>query len=388
MQAQDIMLSLIRSEICGIAINEQIKDELTADKYKQLYIISKKHDLSHIVASALSRMNFLKDDEVSVAFQKQLMTSLYRDSQREYAINLTCELLEKAHIPHILLKGTVLRHLYPQTWMRTSCDIDILIKKTDADMVQKVLCDAGFSRFEDKSTHDYNYVAPNNVIVEMHYTLTQDGKITSCDALLESVWDLYSSLDDGYNYRYSLTSELFVIYHLTHMGRHLLHGGCGIRPFLDLWLINRQQKIDFTKLNELLSQCNLSKLYDISTELGKVWLEGYKHSDNTRVLSKYVLNGGVYGTTKNAAKVKAASGIGKIHSFINIMFLSKDRLKVLYPELEKYPKLYPFFQAKRWFGIFNKNKRNRIKNLTEKRNAVTKHDVNSTVELLELLGLE
>lgn len=388
MLVENIMLTLIRSEICDCSVGEQIQNELTKEKYKELYILSKKHDLSHIVASALSRIGFLKDDEISVAFNQQLMMSLYRDTQREYALKLTSDLLEQAHIPHILLKGSVLRLFYPQTWMRTSCDIDVLINKSDADLVEQVLCAAKFVRAKDGSTHDYNYISPNKVHIEIHYTLTQDGRLSLSDRLLESVWNSYSVLDNGCSYRYSMTPELFIVYHLAHLGRHLLHGGCGVRPFLDLWLINKNFKVDAIKRNELLSQCGLLELYNASTELSQVWLERNRHNDATELLEKYILCGGAYGTSDNAAKVQAARGIGKIRSFVNLMFLPRENLKVLYPKLEKYPVLFPFYQVKRWFRIFDKNKQNKIRHLTDVRNTVKEDDVISTTELLKQLGLD
>lgn len=387
MCVEKIMFTLIRSEICGSSVSEDLPSNLTKEKYKELLILSHKHDLSHIVASALSRIGFLSDDEVSQAFRQELMKSVYRDAQCGYAINLTEGLLEEANIPHIVLKGSVIRYVYPQSWMRTSCDIDILIHKSDIESIENVLCSNKYVRLDDSSTHDYNFMSPNKVHIEIHHTLTQDGELCLTDELLKSVWDDYAIPETGCKNRYCMTPELFVIYHLAHMGRHLLHGGCGVRPFIDLWLINKQYSIDSSKLNAMLTRSNLSALYDTSTELSKVWLEDNKHDEITEQLEKYILCGGVYGTATNAAKVKAASGIGKVRSFFNLMFLPKENLEVLFPDLKKYPILYPFYQIKRWFRYFDKNKRNKVKHLTEQRNMVTTGETNETAVLLNQLGL-
>lgn len=387
MSVEEIMFALIRSEICGSSVDVDLQRNLTREKYKELFILSHKHDLSHIVASALSRIRFIGDDEVSQAFHQELMRAVYRDAQRDYAINLTNDLLEQAQIPHINLKGAEIRHVYPQTWMRTSYDIDILIRKSDIALVEEVLCSNKYVRLDDSSTHDYNFMSPNHIHIEIHHTLTQDGELSLTDDLLKSVWDDYTIPGTNCKNRYSMTPELFVVYHLAHMGRHLLHGGCGVRPFIDLWLINKQYSIDSSKLDAVLTRCNLLALYDTSTELSKVWLEDNKHDEITKYFEKYILCGGVYGTATNAAKVKAASGIGKVRSFLNLMFLPKDNLEVLYPNLKKYPVLYPFYQIKRWFRYFDKNKRNKVKHLTEQRNMVTSDETNETTLLLNQLGL-
>lgn len=387
MCVEEIMFSLIRNEICGDHTHKEWQSELTTRKYKELFMLSRKHDLSHIVASALSHATYLGDDEVSRAFHQELMRAVYRDAQRDYAINLTNELLENAQIPHINLKGSVIRHMYPQSWMRTSCDIDVLIHNSDIESVENVLCSNKYVRLDDSSTHDYNFMSPNKIHIEIHHTLTQDGELSSTDELLNSVWTDYAIPEPDCQNRYSMTPELFVIYHLAHMGRHLLHGGCGVRPFIDLWLINKLYSFDSSKLNDMLTRCNLLALYDASTELSKVWLEDYKHDESTERLEKYILCGGVYGTTTNAAKVKAASGVGKVRSFFNMIFLPKENLEVLYPNLRKHPILYPFYQIRRWFRYFDEKKRNKVKHLTEQRNMVTTDETNETAVLLNQLGL-
>lgn len=387
MVVENLMFSLIRSEICDCVAEESVKEALTADVLNELYNLSKKHDLSHIVAAALSKIGALKDDEISACFNRQLMRSLHRDVQREYALALAGSVLENQNIPHIFMKGSVLCHLYPQTWMRTSCDIDILIHKEDTDLAEKALCEAGFLRIGDHSTHDYNYLSPNKVHVEIHYTLTQDGKMSSCDPLLESVWDTYAGQAAGLDWRYEMPPELIVIYHLAHMGRHLLHGGCGIRPFIDLWLISKKSSVDPIKLNVLLAQCDLTKLYHVSSDLSKVWFEGCQHNKETELLEMYVLSGGTYGSVTNAAKVKAAKGVGKVRALINIIFLPRENLQVLYPRLKKYPILFPFYQVVRWFGIFNADRREKVKRMASARNSVSQDAENTTKDLLKSLGL-
>lgn len=387
MSIKCIMFLLIRNEICGNHTSTKWKSELTTEKYRELLTLSRKHDLSHIIASALSHAAYLGDDEVSRAFHQELMKAVYIDAQREYALNLTNDLLEQAKIPHINLKGSVIRSYYPESWMRTSCDIDILIHNSDIDLVEKVLCSNKYVRLVDRSTHDYNFMSPNKIHIEIHHTLTQDGKVSLTDELLDSVWDSYAVLSESCMYRYNMSPELFVIYHLAHMGRHLLHGGCGVRPFIDLWLLDKKFPTEKSKLEGLLIQCKLKALYDVSMELSKVWLEEQKHSKVTEQFEQYVLCGGTYGTTTNAAKIKAATGVGKIRSFFNLMFLPRENLEALYPNLKKYPILYPFYQTKRWFRYFDKNKRNKIKYISERRNNVTIEEMNETAALLNHLGL-
>ncbi len=388
MEIKQLMFLLIRSEICGAEIEEQIKNELTEDVCKELFILSQKHDLSHIVASAVKKLGGFQENEVSAAFDTTLMMSAYRDGQRDYAINLTSSVLENAGIPHILLKGSELRFYYPETWMRTSCDIDVLIHNDDTDKAENVLCAAGFQRMQDSSSHDYNYMSPNQFHVEVHFTLSQEKKLPLVNDLLESVWEKYAVPVDGKQYQYQMTPELFMIYHLAHMGRHLLFGGCGIRPFVDLWLLNRGMAFNKEKLHTMLAKTKLLELYKVSSELSEVWMEDKKHSNVTEMLEEYILCGGVYGTFANAAKIKSAKGTSQAKSIYRIIFLPRKNLEILYPNLKKYPILFPFYQVKRWFNVFNKNKRDRAKNIAKAYQAVSGDDTDAAKILLESLGLD
>lgn len=386
MLVENIMFSLIRSEICGSVLEDTLRCELTAETLSDLYTLSQKHDLSHIIASALSKMKVLGNDEISQKYTNQLMMAAYRDRQKEHAIEQTCLILENAKIPHIPLKGSVIRKLYPQAWMRTSCDVDILVHKDDAEAAIACLCNAGFVRFNDRSIHDYNLLSPNKVHIELHYTLTQDGKLTAADEILNSVWS-YTTPEDECTYCRSMEPEMFLLYHLAHMGRHLLHGGCGVRPFIDLWLIRHKMALDPSKLNALLENTKLGAFYDAVSDLSEVWLGDRTRSNETELLEKFILSGGTYGTTTNAETIKAARGINKVRSFLSVMFLPRKNLAVLYPNLKKHPFLFPFYQVKRWFRIFKSDKRQKIQHLTNTRNAVTKAEANSALILLEHLGL-
>ena len=353
MSVAPIMFSLIRSEICGTALEESIKNKLSAKVCKEIFALSNKHDVAHIVASALFKNELLGEEDISAAFKKVFMMAVYRDVQREYSLKQASSIFEDANVPHILLKGAILRKYYPQTWMRTSCDVDVLVKSEDIDCAINALCEAGYVRAQDASTHDYNLISPNKIHIELHYTLSQDGEFANADAILNDVW--YNAFPtENSIYSYQLPAEQFILYHLVHMGRHLLHGGCGVRPFIDLWLLENKMPYNESKLKAILLNTGLVSLYDTASALGKVWLENKGHTEQTRLLEEYILFGGVYGNSRNSAKVQVANGISKIKSFLNLMFLSRENLEVLYPNLKKHPAMLPLYQIKRWFRIFNK----------------------------------
>ncbi len=385
MDVASIMFSLIRSEVVGGAVDETVKSELTPEVYRKIYTLANGHDVAHLVASALSKNGLLGTDDVSTGFNKKMMLALYRDTQKEYSLRQVCESLKNGNIDFMPLKGSVIRDYYPEAWMRTSCDIDVLVHKTDAAAAEKCLCDAGFIRAADRTTYDYNFFSPNKTHIELHYNLEHDN-FNVTDAVLEDAWKSAVETENG-SHRYVMQLEYFILYHIAHMAKHLVHGGCGIRPFIDLWLIENKMPYDKEKLALLMQKTGLSGLWDAAVCLGKVWLENASHTKRTELLEEYILSGGVYGTVKNAAKVNAAKGRGKTKTLLNMMFLSKESLSVLYPSLKKRPALYPFYQVKRWFLIFNSDKRKRVMNVTAARGDVSDNSTAATKQMLEDIGL-
>ena len=387
MCVESVMFSLIRNEICENAPDEFVKDELSSEMLKELFELSDKHDIAHIVASALSKIGLLNNNEkISLLFKKALKKAIYRDVQREYLLVQINNILENAKISHMMLKGATLCQYYPESWMRTSCDIDVLVKKENAESAIEYLCKAGFVRIKDDSTHDYNLIAENGMHIELHYTLSQDGELVAAESVLNKIWD-EAIRTENHKYLYQMPIEQFFLYHLVHMGRHLLHGGCGIRPFIDLWILERKAIYDKYELETIFSNVGLLSFYKNASALGKVWMENKEHTETTKLLEKYVLFGGTYGNSKNLAQIQAAKGTSKIKAFIRLMFLPRENLEVIYPNLKKHQYLFYLYQIKRWFRIFNKKRRNKVKHLTKARNSVTQIDVDVTKNMLEHIGL-
>ena len=62
-----------------------------------------------------------------------------------------------------------------------------------------------------------------------------------CRGVLAQIWDTAVSAGPG-SHRLLLADEMFYFYHIAHMVKHFEVGGCGIRPFLDLWIMNHRME--------------------------------------------------------------------------------------------------------------------------------------------------
>ena len=127
-----MMMDLIASEACGKEIDPK-EYALSDEELKDLYRLSKFHDLAHLVGNALIKKDLIRNAEIRQRFEKQVMTAVYRYERTNYELQRLCDTLNEAKIPFIPLKGSVIRNCYPEPWMRTSCDIDILVHEKDLE---------------------------------------------------------------------------------------------------------------------------------------------------------------------------------------------------------------------------------------------------------------
>ena len=354
------MFNCIKCEICGQ--NEKIVlPEVSARFLIEVYKLSKAHDVAHLVGDALNKSGVFENlpgdtdeneraaiSKVKEKFDEQIFTAVYRYENINYELEQICKTLEEAKIPFIPLKGSVIRKYYSEPWMRTSCDIDILVKEKDADNAAEYLQTQLQYGVDRKGQHDVSMFTASNVHVELHFKLL-DSDFKQVKDLID-VWsgDEISLLSDS---EYQMSKELFLLYHIYHMAKHFVHGGCGIKPFIDLWIIKNKIGFDEEKAQKMLQESGLLTFYERSTDLVNVWFEDKDHSEITQEMEDYILQGGVYGTLKQNLAMSQNKKGGKFRHLMSRIFLSYKDMAVYYPSLKKCPILFPFYQARRWCRI-------------------------------------
>ncbi len=347
----ELLFALIRSAISEAALNETEKALFSIDILPLLYDLAKKHDLSHLVSQALYDNGLIAgENKYCQKFQNDQFNAVFRYEQLNHQLNKVCAALQNIKIPFILLKGSVLRNYYPAPWMRTSCDIDILIERENLSKAQNYLIkNEGFTKTAE-GNHDVTLTAPNTVQLELHFDLIEEGRAKDCRQVLSQFFE-NSKTAEGSEYKLESSDEMFYFYHIAHMAKHFEVGGCGIRPFIDLWILNNKITYNKEKRDALLIKGGLLQFSLVCEELSKVWFSGKEHSEITEKTERFILDGGIYGNTENTVLVKQAQKGGKFKFLLSRILPSYSALKNIYPTLENRPMLTPFFHIKRWCRI-------------------------------------
>lgn len=382
-----LMFRLLRFEVCGAECAEEIRNAFSQEDLPKLYLSAKRHDLAHLVADALDQLALLPfDGEIPAKLRKQQMLAVYRQQRSQYELQVLSDALEAEQIPFVPLKGAMIRSLYPEPWMRTSCDIDILIQEADMARAMEVLSSRLNYRKGTESAHDISFHTESGIHIELHHTLTNDRITPEGGEILSNVWEL-TKVEEGYTYRHCLTDEMFYFYHVAHMAKHIQIGGCGVRPFLDQWILNHCIAHDADARMALLKKGKLDIFAQASERLSEVWFADATADEKILWLENFILNGGVYGNVENRVSILQKKRGGKMKYMLSRIFISYESLKYYYPILQKHRWLTPLFEVIRWFRLIFTGKTKRAMREFRTNQNVTEDQIDTTADLLQQLGL-
>lgn len=378
---QDILIKILRSELNETELEDSVKVPLTSDVIAALYSLSNRHDLAHIVFNSLHKCGLRNDDAMYSEFNKKAIMSVCRNEQMKYAYNQICDIFNEESIPYIPLKGAVIRPYYPQESMRTSCDIDILVKEETLEEAIDALVNKGF-KCGDRHYHDVSLFSEADVHLELHFNIQEN--IDKLDAVLKDAWQ-YAKPTDGS--RYEFTDEFFVFHMFAHMSYHFLGGGCGIKSLMDIWVMEHKMGVTYECARELLDKAGIYRFAAEISKLAEICFSDKPKDEFSDTILSYIFSGGMYGTFQNKMTVMKSKDKSTVKYLLQRLFMPYKSMVILYPILNKLPILLPFCWVARFFKMLFGGNSKRALGEIKVANTVTDDQISVIVQLREHLGL-
>ena len=378
MTTEDALFCLLRNEICGVPLPDDFN---LTDQIEGIYRLSKRHDIVHLIGDAICRNNLLPESKFLNAFKLQMMMAVGRYEQQNAEFKRICEALEIAEISYIPLKGSVIREYYPKPWMRTSCDIDILVKAENLSAAVNHLVKTLNYQKGIEGSHDIVLTSLSGIHIELHYDTIEVGYAQKSSEVLKNVWD-YAYKSEGYMYRFN--DEMFYFYHIAHMAKHIENGGCGIRPFIDLFILCKS--IGHTE-SDLIKRAGLLKFEKLCIDLTEYWFNNGNSYADLLLFREYILTGGVYGNATNNILINQQKSGGNGKFILSKIFVPYYILKFKYPILKKYKILLPIMEVRRWLdALFHGRIKTRVKELEAAKSISTQRteDIKKLFKALDL----
>ena len=318
-----------------------------------LFDFQMRHDVACMAYVALKKLNF--SDEELKDFSDEYKLNMLREARFEIAGQQVFDAFEKAGIPFIPLKGSVMKNLYPSPALRQFTDYDLYIGDKCAE-VEKVMLKLGFEYHHD-TENDMDFVKKPSLHFEMHHSLFT----SKCD------FDGYFNepfektvLKEGKKYFRLYRNEDFLIHVLAHLYKHFTDGGCGLRQFMDVYLLTKKLELNMDYIYGELETIGLDGFMRTTLRLNGFLFGGEKPDDDLLEIADFVFNNGSFGTVKNSMaleyaqdneKAKKHFGLYKIKYFANRWQLSFSGMKKQYPILGKLPFLLPFCYFHKLFRV-------------------------------------
>ena len=381
-------LALVRAAVFGsVEACADACTELEAAEEKRILTLAREHDLGHLLSIGAERCGVKLSDETRAVADSERMTAVYRHVGLRGELSSILATLEDGGIDHLPLKGSVIRAFYPEPWMRTSCDIDILVREEDLEKAKSLLESELEYKYVSMGNHDISLESPGGVHLELHYRPLNDYVLDDYDKPLA---DLFGTLrlQNGYSHRYEMPPEYFYYYHIAHMAKHYVNGGSGVRTVLDLYILLKNDPDLPQKSGELLKLGGLLAFEENARLLSNVWFEGGEHTDLTRDMENFIVYSGVYGDVKNMIAVRRGGGKGKLGYLITRAFPPYEIMCDVYPSLVGKRLLMPAYWVRRLFGIvFTPGKFKRSIKEIKTNSALSEKEMKRVASSVEKLGL-
>ena len=344
-----LFFNLIKQRLRPELDNVDLPESVDQETVEKLMSLAGMHSLTTIIGSALVEQNLIPEIELYKIIQKNTCRAAIQSDQLHLERQWLTQILEDAQIPYVPLKGAIIQAYYPESWMRESCDIDILIHEEDLEKAVSVLKANGCTEYGKKGAHDIPLLTPSHILLELHFSIREN--IPSVDRVLDQVWE-YSQPAPGGQYEYRQQNAFLLFHLIAHMAYHCIAGGCGIRSFVDIWLLRDKMEYDEAAFYHFLKEAKLDKFYRNVLHLIAVWFDGEQHTEATQRLEDVVVTGGAYGSADNQILLDQANNGGKGKRLLKRIFMPYAGLKTQYPVLEGRPWLMPVFQVARWLRLF------------------------------------
>lgn len=354
-------------ELLSSHINNEIPTPIEDIDWKKIYHLGDIHNVTALLSSQINKLpkEYRPQGKAKSYFNQALGLTISEYDNKIESYNYFIKLLNDNEIKHLVVKGAVLRDLYPAKEIRTSGDTDAVIEKEKFEFCGDMLLENGFTSMQRTGVEDDLF--HNGHLFELKKDFETINE--KSEELFNNPFDEKLSYNDGYTY------YLFPIYHLVyvtyHILKHIKHGGAGVRQLLDICVLINNTDIDMKEFLSIMKELNLEKSTLVILSICKDWFNlnidiDYEiDSELKEKLSYTILTGGTFGYENgNVGTVRLANEMNNkkfatIKAIIGLFVISSEYLYRYYPYARKHHILLPIAYFNRIYdAVFKRGKRN------------------------------
>lgn len=350
-QSKNLIYGLFTCQLLSSVINDTeppaMPDYINLE---QLYAYHTQQDVVSIAYAALERL------DSSLELNEYIMDNkrcILREARFDIAGQEIYSSLEKTGIPFLPLKGAILKNLYPMPYLRYFTDVDIYVGE-NFERAEKVLIELGYEKYVDTDNNDISYVKKPSLHIELHKSLFPD------DYDFEGYFDYpfrHTDLKEGYQYYHLFHSNDFFIHVFCHLYKHFTYGGCGLKQYLDIYVMTQKMQLDMDYIRAELNSIGMGNFLDTTLKLNCFLFDGEKPDDELIEIAEFIFNNGTFGNADNRLILdydkehgEKRTLLGNIKYFADRWGLKYSQMKQRYKVLKYLPIILPFCYIHRLFA--------------------------------------
>lgn len=250
-------------------LNDNAPDGDRNIDWKAIYELANKNSVISMISQEIKKLpdDFLPDDNVILTFNETYAYTMRKFSFKMKSLSSFITALTNAKIPHLIIKGAVLRNIYPVPQLREGKDTDVIVRPSDFFDAIDALKNTGF--IVDLAGHDSATVKVGSETFELS---TQLENINIQSKIYFST--PFDDISECSGYTYKLKPMFHLLYIISHIAHHIKDGGCGIRMIMDIDVIIRNYpEINIKEFLELCDNIKIRKTSEMLVALSKKWFK-------------------------------------------------------------------------------------------------------------------
>lgn len=333
------------------------------------------HMITPMVCEAIHKTESIRKNKAYISAEKRAINDVVAQTVWKAEFVELYRFLRGKGLNPVVVKGIIIRALYPRDTFRMSADEDLWIDPAETSSYHLAFEEFGLLPVEPETdiwiADELAYIDPDtNMYIELHKSLFPSGSDAygSLNSFFESVDCKYVTIS-GEDIR-TLSDTDHLLYLILHAFKHFLHSGFGIRQVCDINLYSDYygDSVDWNVLIQKLKSAHAYEFAIAIFRIGHKYLASKdKHSIPTddwdqvdeEPMLRDILDSGLYGaasrtrvhssnmTLQAVASRKRSGSQSFMQLAFRSVFLPLKNMRSRYPYLKKAPFLLPFAWVQR-----------------------------------------
>lgn len=309
------------------------------------------HNVSGILGYMATAWPICPEPEIRARLRTLCRSTMAGYAERDALARKLSGELSAAGIDHIVMKGFVLRSFYPIPELRTFGDVDLVIRREDRERCHQTMLELGFRVKNDwEPVYSYRrgmeYYELHTEIMEVDVSGRADYR-----GYFGTLWAHTVPVERR---RQEFTPEYHFLYLLTHLAKHVVGSGAGVRMLLDVavFLGHYKETLDWKYVGRELKKLELETFaatvlafvetyWNVSCPLERRNVSG----ETLRAFAEFSMAGGIFGREARDSGTNALAGEEREKGTTSKGIAVVRRL---FPDARSIQNRYTYLQGKPW----------------------------------------